>query len=83
MDTGSPCMVYKDACNRKSNQQNAGTLKCSGLCCEIMGFTSVEETLASVQASISLPMFVTFVDGQRRCSEGGGSSPAVQRSHGR
>lgn len=37
-------MLYKDACNAKSNQQNLGTIRCSNLCTEILEFTSPEET---------------------------------------
>ena len=29
IETGNPYMLYKDACNRKSNQQNLGTIKSS------------------------------------------------------
>lgn len=32
IETGNPYMLYKDHCNRKSNQQNLGTIKCSNLC---------------------------------------------------
>uniref|UniRef100_A0A3P8WRP7 Ribonucleoside-diphosphate reductase n=1 Tax=Cynoglossus semilaevis TaxID=244447 RepID=A0A3P8WRP7_CYNSE len=42
-ETGTPYMLYKDACNRKSNQQNLGTIKCSNLCTEIVEFTSKDE----------------------------------------
>ncbi|MCO5582248.1 hypothetical protein L7F22_036140 [Adiantum nelumboides] len=51
-------MVYKDACNRKSNQQNLGTIKSSNLCTEIVEFTSPEETAVCNLASIALPRFV-------------------------
>jgi ribonucleotide reductase alpha subunit len=43
VETGTPYMLYKDACNRKSNQQNLGTIKCSNLCTEIVEFTSPSE----------------------------------------
>jgi ribonucleoside-diphosphate reductase subunit M1 len=36
-------MLYKDACNRKSNQQNLGTIKCSNLCTEIVEYSSPDE----------------------------------------
>lgn len=42
-ETGTPYMLYKDSCNRKSNQQNLGTIKCSNLCTEIVEYTSKEE----------------------------------------
>jgi ribonucleoside-diphosphate reductase alpha chain len=32
METGTPYLIYKDAANRKSNQQNLGTIKSSNLC---------------------------------------------------
>lgn len=44
METGNPYMLFKDACNSKSNQQNLGTIKSSNLCTEIVEFTSPEET---------------------------------------
>lgn len=58
VETGNPYMLYKDTCNRKSNQQNLGTIKCSNLCTEIMEFTSPEETAVCNLASIALPRFV-------------------------
>lgn len=42
-ETGNPFMLYKDACNRKSNQQNLGTIKCSNLCTEIVEYSSPDE----------------------------------------
>jgi ribonucleotide reductase alpha subunit len=39
VETGTPYMLYKDACNSKSNQQNLGTIKSSNLCTEILEFT--------------------------------------------
>ena len=32
METGTPYILYKDACNLKSNQKNLGTIKSSNLC---------------------------------------------------
>lgn len=58
METGTPFMVYKDACNAKSNQQNLGTIKSSNLCTEIIQFSSPSETAVCNLASIALPMFV-------------------------
>lgn len=43
IETGTPYMLYKDACNRKSNQQNLGTIKCSNLCTEIVEYSSPDE----------------------------------------
>ena len=50
-ETGTPYMVYKDHCNKKSNQQNLGTIKCSNLCTEIVEYSSADEvsTLSSIQ----------------------------------
>jgi ribonucleoside-diphosphate reductase subunit M1 len=59
IETGTPYMLYKDACNRKSNQQNLGTIKCSNLCTEIIEYTSPEEVSVCNLASISLAPFVT------------------------
>lgn len=42
-ETGTPYMLYKDHCNRKSNQQNLGTIKCSNLCTEIVEYSSPDE----------------------------------------
>merc|ERR1711920_1001650 len=58
METGTPYMLYKDHANRKSNQQNLGTIHCSNLCTEIMEFTSSEEVAVCNLASIALPAFV-------------------------
>src|SRR5271154_1898357 len=44
-ETGNPFMLYKDACNRKSNQQNLGTIKCSNLCTEIVQYSGLDEVL--------------------------------------
>lgn len=58
VETGNPYMLFKDACNRKSNQQNLGTIKSSNLCTEIVEFTSPDETAVCNLASIALPRFV-------------------------
>lgn len=58
IETGNPYMLYKDTCNKKSNQQNLGTIKCSNLCTEIIEYTSPEETAVCNLASIALPRFV-------------------------
>ncbi|KAK8463415.1 hypothetical protein SEVIR_1G363100v4 [Setaria viridis] len=58
IETGTPYMLYKDSCNRKSNQQNLGTIKSSNLCTEIIEYTSPEETAVCNLASIALPRFV-------------------------
>lgn len=58
IETGTPYMLYKDACNSKSNQQNLGCIKSSNLCTEIVEYTSADEVAVCNLASISLPMFV-------------------------
>ncbi|XP_055636362.1 ribonucleoside-diphosphate reductase large subunit-like [Toxorhynchites rutilus septentrionalis] len=58
VETGVPYMLYKDACNRKSNQQNVGTIKCSNLCTEIVQYSSKDEIAVCNLASIALNMFV-------------------------
>ncbi|CAD5225632.1 unnamed protein product [Bursaphelenchus okinawaensis] len=57
-ETGLPYMVYKDHCNRKSNQQNLGTIKCSNLCTEIVEYSSPDEVAVCNLASIALNRFV-------------------------
>jgi ribonucleoside-diphosphate reductase alpha subunit len=57
-ETGTPYMLYKDHINRKSNQKNLGTIKCSNLCTEIMEYTAPDEVAVCNLASISLPKFV-------------------------
>jgi len=58
IETGTPYMLYKDACNRKSNQNNLGTIKCSNLCTEIIQYTSEDEIAVCNLASISLKKFI-------------------------
>jgi ribonucleoside-diphosphate reductase alpha chain len=62
IETGTPYMLYKDACNAKSNQQNLGTIKSSNLCAEICEYTDKEEIAVCNLASICLPKFVKRVD---------------------
>merc|ERR1719387_2606067 len=57
METGTPYMLYKDHANRKSNQQNLGTIHSSNLCTEIIEYTSAEEVAVCNLASIALPAF--------------------------
>lgn len=57
-ETGTPFMLYKDACNKKTNQQNLGIIKSSNLCCEIVEYSSPEEVAVCNLASIALPSFV-------------------------
>ena len=58
VETGTPYMLFKDHANRKSNQQNLGTIRCSNLCTEIMEYTAPDETAVCNLASISLPKMV-------------------------
>lgn len=58
IETGTPYMLYKDAANSKSNQQNLGTIKSSNLCTEIMEYTAPDEVAVCNLASIALPKFV-------------------------
>jgi ribonucleoside-diphosphate reductase alpha chain len=58
IETGNPYMLYKDACNKKSNQQNLGTIKSSNLCTEIVEYTAPDEVAVCNLASIALPRFV-------------------------
>lgn len=58
VETGTPYMLFKDACNKKSNQQNLGTIKSSNLCTEIVEYTSPDEIAVCNLASIALPMYV-------------------------
>jgi len=57
-ETGTPYMLYKDACNQKSNQKNLGVIKSSNLCTEILEFTDKDETAVCNLASIALPKYV-------------------------
>jgi ribonucleoside-diphosphate reductase alpha subunit len=57
-ETGTPYMLYKDACNAKSNQKNLGTIKSSNLCTEILEWTDKDETAVCNLGSIALPKFV-------------------------
>jgi len=59
VETGTPYMLFKDACNEKSNQKNLGTIKCSNLCTEIVEYTSPDEAAVCNLASISLSKLVT------------------------
>ncbi|MES2004855.1 MAG: ribonucleoside-diphosphate reductase subunit alpha [Bacteroidota bacterium] len=59
IETGTPYLLYKDAANRKSNQQNLGTIKSSNLCTEILEYTSPDEVAVCNLASLALPRFVT------------------------
>jgi len=58
METGTPYLCYKDAANKKSNQQNVGTIKSSNLCSEIIEYSDKDESAVCNLASLALPAFV-------------------------
>ena len=62
IETGNPYMLYKDACNIKSNQKNLGTIRSSNLCTEIVEYTAPDEVAVCNLASVALPKFV--IDGK-------------------
>ena len=62
IETGTPYMLYKDTANRKSNQQNLGTIKSSNLCTEILEYTDKDEVAVCNLASISLSKFANRED---------------------
>lgn len=62
IETGNPYLLYKDAANRKSNQQNLGTIKSSNLCTEILEYTAADEVAVCNLASLALPRYV--INGQ-------------------
>jgi ribonucleoside-diphosphate reductase alpha chain len=59
IETGTPYLVYKDACNKKSNQKNLGVIKSSNLCSEIIEYSAPDETAVCNLASMALPAFIT------------------------
>ncbi|WP_317898772.1 ribonucleoside-diphosphate reductase subunit alpha [Aurantibacillus circumpalustris] len=63
IETGNPYMLFKDAANSKSNQQNLGTIKSSNLCTEIIEYTSKDEVAVCNLASLALPRFVDEKEG--------------------
>ncbi len=58
IETGTPYMLYKDACNEKSNQKNLGTIRSSNLCTEILEYTAPDEVAVCNLASIALPLYI-------------------------
>ena len=60
METGTPYLLYKDAANKKSNQNNLGTIKSSNLCTEILEYSDHNETAVCNLASVALPAFVNI-----------------------
>jgi len=66
VETGTPYMLYKDACNYKSNQKNLGTIKSSNLCTEILEYTDKSEIAVCNLASVALPKYVVIPSGKVR-----------------
>ncbi|KAI0385519.1 ribonucleoside-diphosphate reductase large chain [Hypomontagnella monticulosa] len=62
-ETGNPFMLYKDHCNRKSNQKNLGTIRSSNLCTEIIEYSAPDEVAVCNLASLALPSFVDYNEG--------------------
>lgn len=54
IETGVPYMCYKDAANKKSNQNNIGVIKSSNLCSEIIEYSDANEYAVCNLASINL-----------------------------
>jgi ribonucleoside-diphosphate reductase alpha subunit len=65
METGTPYLLYKDACNKKSNQKNLGVIKSSNLCCEVVQYSDNTETAVCNLASIALNRFVKPADEEK------------------
>jgi len=63
-ETGNPYILYKDACNKKSNQKNLGTIRSSNLCTEIIEYTAPDEVAVCNLASLALPAFVDVSRGE-------------------
>ena len=63
-ETGTPYMLYKDACNRKSNQKNLGTIKCSNLCTEIVEYSDEKENAVCNLGSIALSKCIKYTDSE-------------------
>lgn len=66
IETGTPYMLYKDACNRNTNHSNFGTVKSSNLCAEIIQYSDAETTAVCSLASICLPKFVEITEGKKQ-----------------
>ncbi|KAL8396985.1 hypothetical protein RB594_003904 [Gaeumannomyces avenae] len=62
-ETGNPFMLYKDHCNRKSNQKNLGTIRSSNLCTEIIEYSAPDEVAVCNLASLALPQFIDYNEG--------------------
>ena len=60
METGTPYLLFKDSCNKKSNQQNIGTIKSSNLCTEVILYSDEKESAVCNLASIGLPACINY-----------------------
>lgn len=69
IETGTPYILYKDACNQKSNQKNIGTIKSSNLCTEIIEYSDDKEQAVCNLASIALNKFVEIPTGPLRSKD--------------
>ncbi len=69
IETGTPYVLYKDACNQKSNQKNLGTIRSSNLCTEIVEYSDDKEQAVCNLASIALNKFVEIPSGQVRSQD--------------
>lgn len=58
IETGTPYILYKDNCNKLSNQKNLGTISSSNLCCEIIQYSDFKEYAVCNLASIGLSKFL-------------------------
>ena len=58
IETGLPYVANKDAVNRTNMQMNAGVIKGSNLCLEILEYTSRDETAVCVIGSVVLKNYV-------------------------
>jgi ribonucleotide reductase alpha subunit len=61
VETGMPYICYKDAVNKKNNQENLGVIQSSNLCAEIVEFTSPDEIAVCNLASLALPKMIDEV----------------------
>ena len=66
LETGTPYLLYKDTCNRLSNQKNLGTIRSSNLCCEIIEYSDEKEYAVCNLASISLKACLRYEHGRLR-----------------
>jgi len=58
MNASLPYLLFKDSCNKKSNQKNIGTIRSSNLCAEVVQYSDETQTAVCNLASICLPTFI-------------------------